>query len=148
MPYDPQGPAPLLNRAWARRGWASPPPFGKSVPALMAETTITFVRQQTAPDTIGGWGPSGTASTLWEVAGHVESVDDEPRPTDAEATGFVITHHYELFVPIPDDPTQMPRKGDWARFSDGASNFHLPLVHVGMRSGLLDHLEIWTEQVE
>ena len=152
MTFDPQGPAPLLNRAWPRRGWASPPFFGRSVPPLMAETEITFKRQTIAPDAIGGWGPSGTPVVIWTVNAHVEHFEEQrPRLTGdntEEIAGVTVYHHYEVYTPLPPSPAQMPQKGDWLYFNDGTGEFHIPVMHVELNSGLLDHLEIWTDQFE
>jgi hypothetical protein len=154
MPYDAQGPAPLLNRAWSRRGWASPAFFGRTVPALMAETSVTFERQTLSPDTIGGWSASGSSATLWTVNAHAELIEQARDTITGEmgetvpTMGVTLVRHYEIFIDLPPDfdTANMPRKGDWVRFTDGIRAVHLPVMAVNLDAGLLDHLEIITDE--
>ena len=154
MPFDAQGPAPLLNRAWSRRGWASPAFFGRTVPALMAETTIEFERQPTTPNTLGGWGVTGGAAPFWTVNAHVELVDVAANPLTSlpgdtvPIMGVTTVRHYEIFIDLPSDfdTANMPQKGDWCRFTDGIRAVHLPIMAVNLDAGLLDHLEIITDE--
>jgi hypothetical protein len=147
----PQGPAPLLNRAWARRGWASAPFFGRSVPPVMMETTITVTRR--GPRTlnaIGGFG-APVPVVLYTGPAHVEHFEEQ-KPvlggSTVETTGVTIYHHYEIYMPIPDDPDTVPDSGDRVAFSDGYAEYDLPIMHVELNSGLTDHLEIWVDNVE
>lgn len=156
MAFDPQGPAPLLNRAWSRRGWASAPYFAKTVPGLMAETTVTFERQPISPNALGGWGPTPNTRPvdLWTTNAHVEHfMDEQPTLSPGDTVpiaGVTLYHHYEIYIDLPPDfdRANLPQKGDWVRFNDGTGDFHLPVMHVELNAGLLDHLEVWTDQVE
>lgn len=142
-----QGPAPLLNRAWSRRGWASPPPFGRSVTGLMAETTITITRAATVPNDIGGF-KRGAVTTVYAGPAHVERVEDvRPASTEAEpALGVVTFVHYDIYMDMPPDPAQVPLSEDRVRFSDGLAIHDLPIMSVTLGSGLLDHLELRTDE--
>jgi hypothetical protein len=154
MPFDPQGPAPLLNRAWSRRGWASPAFFGRTVPPLMAETTVAFERQATSPSTLGGWGTTGAPTAYWSPDAHVELVEaatDSLTGAAGESVpimGVTTERHYEIFIDLPPDfdTANMPRKGDWVRFTDGIRAVHIPVMAVNLDAGLLDHLEIITDE--
>lgn len=149
-----QGPAPQLNRAWPRRGWAAPPAFGKSVPGLMAETTVTFQRR-TMPvkNDIGGYTAGGWDQTL-QVAAHVEIVEEQ-RPFDVSeeanpTVGFAIVRRYAIYfdLPQPADASMVPVKGDRALFSDGIIQRSIPVASVDLPTGLLDHVEVTTEEVD
>src|ERR1044071_6057825 len=99
----PQGPAPLLNRAWPRRGWAAPPFFGRSVPGMMMETTILLERNVGIPNSIGGFKGSGF-TTIYHGPAHVEIVEGRPRVGEGatvEVLGVTNYRHYELFMPLP-----------------------------------------------
>lgn len=146
----PQGPAPLLNRAWPRRGWAAPPAFGKSVPALMMETTITITRRVRARNDIGGY-KAGNATQLFQGPAHVERLEESRERSGATVEvpmGAVMFHHWEIFMPLPADPTQLPRKGDQIQFSDGYGTHDVPLMYVARPDGLNDHLELITDEFQ
>lgn len=148
----PQGPAPSLNRAWPRRGWANPPPFGASVTGLMMETTITVTRTTAAANSIGGFNYTDAPVTVYQGPAHVEHVESLGAPlgpTDTvQALGTTVFHHYELFGPMPADPDAIPRRGDVVSFSDGYEIHTLPIIHVEFNAGLTDHWEAWTDEFE
>jgi hypothetical protein len=145
-----QGPAPALNRAWSRRGWASAPFFGRSVPGLMMESTIVVTRRTRVPDTLGGFGATA-AALLYSGPAHVEHFEEQ-KPVlggaEIDTSGVTIYHHYEIYMPIPDDPAKVPDTGDRVQFNDGYVTYDLPIMHVELNSGLTDHLEIWVDNVE
>lgn len=147
-----QGPAPLLNRAWARRGWAAPPFFGRSVPGIMMESTVTIERRAIADNGIGGFRGSGGWVVVYAGPAHVEHFEEQKVAlADTETVpilGVTTYHHYEVYMPIPEDPAQVPRKGDRVRFNDGYDVHEHPVMHVEMNSGLTDHLELWTDEFE
>lgn len=149
-PPIPQGRL-LLNRAWWRRGMASAPRFGQSVPPGMSETNVLIERRDVRPNDIGGFDGTHWV-TIYNGPCHAEHhQDDIPTFTGAAtvaALGVTLKHWYEIFMPIPDDPAQMPAKRDRVTFSDGYEVHVHPIAHVELPDGLTDHLEILTEEWE
>lgn len=147
-----QGPAPLLNRAWSRRGWASAPYFGKSVPSIVMESTILIERRTPdVPNDLGGF-KSGPWQTIYNGPAHIEHFE-EVRPALVAsdltpALGVALYHHYEVYMPIPEDPAMVPQNGDKATFNDGYEVHIHPVMHVEMSAGLTDHLELWLDEYE
>jgi hypothetical protein len=146
----PQGP-PLFDRGWTRRAYASPPPFARSVPTNLQETYVLIERRVLSLNDVGGFGGSDW-QTVYSGPCHAEHhQDDIPTFTGSptvDVLGVTIKHWYEIFMDIPDDPAQMPQKRDRATFSDGYEVHVLPLDHVELPDGTVDHLEILTEEYE
>jgi hypothetical protein len=115
----------------------------------MAETTVTFERRALTPNNIGGFTGGGWA-TIWEVPAHVE-LSEERRQVGSEAggtVGYAVYRHYDIYIDLddPPDPDAIPIKGDRVTFSDGLVQRSNPVNHVSLNAGLLDHLEIQTDE--
>lgn len=119
----------------------------------MMETTVRITRVAVGAAVTNPYGGftrqgGGGLSTVFEGPAHVERVEEtRPVATEAEASlGVVIYQHYEVFMPIPADPAQIPRADDVISFSDGISMHSQPIRTVIVNAGLLDHIEIRTDE--
>jgi hypothetical protein len=146
----PQGP-PLFNRGWNRRGYASSPPFARSVPTNLQETYVLIERRDLRMNDFGGF-EGGNWRTIYNGPCHAEHHQDDIPTFTGTATvpvaGTTIKHWYEIFMDIPADPAQMPQKRDRVTFSDGYEVHVHPIQHVELPDGLTDHLEMLTEEYE
>lgn len=144
-------PSPL-DRAWARRPLVSPPPFGRSVPAIWADTEVTFLRRQSTNNDIGGTGGEADLTVLIVMA----NVALSPEPglhIEIAAGGAVRRRYYMIIFDIPPDPLfdwdTLPQKGDYVTFTDAGGRItRTPVKSVLLPENLADHCEVETEEFD
>lgn len=138
-----------IDRAWTRRAYASPAPFGKAITATWAETKVTVSRSIVTDDGVGGFAP-GPLAILFTMFAHADLEQlERPKGTEHE-WGMVQERYWTIYMDIPPvDPSLYPRKGDWIDFTDDSGNaLHLPVRYVHSPDSVLDHFEIESEAVE
>jgi hypothetical protein len=141
--------AGVIDRAWSRRGFASPPWFGRTLPPTWLETSVTFRRTTGgADDGAGGWTAGGPVDYLTVMA-HAEQRDytmDGARVLDANTAKL---RFWTLYFPLPSNVSLVPVKGDEVRFQDALGTVTTTFVRsVHLPEQLRDHVEVETEDVE
>lgn len=131
-----------IDRAWARRPLSSEPWYGRLLPPVWSESTITLSGPSTrVDDGHGGTTVGGAANYLTSVA-HVEVVS--VRDVSDSPMGPVDRSSLRVFLPWP--PGRMPVRGDTITWTDDTGRTHrLSIRTVESPEGLHSHLEMMTE---
>lgn len=151
IPVPPNSiPQRTLDRSWVRRALVSPPPFGRSLPAVWKETEVTFSRRATSEDEHGGF-KGETVVDFLTIYCHVEEQEGAQLVSDEGmlALGPIVRRRYDIICPIPDDVSTVPKRGQIARFLDPIGRaISVPIERVGVPEGLADHLELVSEELD
>jgi hypothetical protein len=145
------------ERSWLGRGTFSPSPWGRTMHAILKETSVEFLRPPITKDNTGAFkgGKPATYMTLWchvdlqiDPAGDI-SKDNRGLPGTSIAP--IQRRNYLIMVDLADvtDPALYPKQFDRARFTDqlGVTR-DLKLINVDAPGGQADHIEIQTEDFE
>lgn len=141
-----------LDRSWVRRPLVSPAPWGRSVPAVWADTEVAFMRRMGDDNGIGGTGGQAIGTVLVIMA----SVSISPEPglhIEIGVGGSIRRRYYLTIFDVPRDPAfdwdTLPVKGDTETFVDVAGrNVSVLVKAVHLPQNLGDHVEIESEEFD
>lgn len=142
---------PMLDRAWPRRPLVSPPPFGRSVPDIWADTEVVFLRRISSDNGIGGTSGADQAELLTVMAN--VSLSPEPGIQVEVGAGGAVRRRFYLTIfevdPATFDWDLLPRKGDYETFVDpGGRAVTVPIDSVLIPEGIVDHIEIESTELD
>jgi len=138
---------PLVHRSWLARGAFSPSPtWGDVTHAIMLESTVAFTRTGLVRDGSGGFMPSPTEAYL-TVQAHVEFLESANAYMN-ETVGPARQRVFMVYMDMPADLTDVPKKGDRIAFTDATNVARdIPITKVTNPQGLGEYLVIETEEV-
>lgn len=151
-------PSQPLDRAWPRRGLASPPPFGRALTYIWKETLVAFSRVSPDPSSVpneygefarnSAGPPAGAPGAFLSVWCHVELEQQErPSSRDTQDLGPTQARYWTIYMDIPLDPNLWPHKGDLVTFNprQPGGQRTLPIRYVHNPDELSDHMEceVW-----
>lgn len=146
-----------LDRAWSRRALASPPPWGRAMTYIWAETQVTFARATPADQAVANdFGvftrpdagpPAGQPTTYLTAMCHVE-LEQKNRPTSiSDDEGPSQVRYWTIYMDVPRDVSRWPHKGDVVTFNPRQPGGirTLPIRYVHSPDELGDHFEceVW-----
>lgn len=143
-----------IDRAWSRRPFVSPARWmpEASVPALWAETLVTFSRVAGTLTTGGGIDRNVTGGSIFLMTYcHAEIAESTAPAAQSGGESLVMAKWWTIFLPlvvddVPLDPSNYPRKGDHLRFIDDLGTaWELDIRAVTSPENVADHLELDTE---